>query len=103
VRKSVHVLLEGTNVKQENRMKETMKVSKTTPASALGRIRLALRVLCVAVILMVSLLGRTVSAQTFGCSPAMANDIVCENSKTGSQPSSWEVSGSGDSTLQGFC
>ena len=29
----------------------------------------------------------TLHAQTFGCSPAMANDIVCENSKPGNDPS----------------
>jgi hypothetical protein len=46
--------------------------------------------------------GRPVSAQTFGCSPAMANDIVCENSKAGSQPPNWQITGSGDSTIQGF-
>ncbi len=41
-------------------------------------------------------------AQTFGCSPAMANDIVCENSKTGTPSSVWDISGAGDSTIQGF-
>ncbi|HVJ09778.1 MAG TPA: N,N-dimethylformamidase beta subunit family domain-containing protein [Acidisarcina sp.] len=41
-------------------------------------------------------------AQTFGCSPAMANDIVCENSKPGNPPSNWAISGAGDSTIQGF-
>jgi hypothetical protein len=41
-------------------------------------------------------------AQTFGCSPAMANDIVCENSKAGSPPSAWDISGAGDLTIQGF-
>ena len=42
------------------------------------------------------------NAQTFGCSPAMANDIVCENSKAGSPSSVWDISGAGDSTIQGF-
>jgi hypothetical protein len=41
-------------------------------------------------------------AQTFGCSPAMANDIVCENSKPGNPSSEWDVSGAGDLTIQGF-
>ncbi|MBZ5626679.1 MAG: carboxypeptidase regulatory-like domain-containing protein, partial [Acidobacteriia bacterium] len=41
-------------------------------------------------------------AQTFGCTPAMANDIVCENSKTGTPSSTWQISGVGDSTIQGF-
>ncbi len=30
------------------------------------------------------------------------NEIVCENSKTGNPASEWDVSGAGDSTIQGF-
>ena len=41
-------------------------------------------------------------AQTFGCNPPMANDIVCENSKAGNPSSDWDVSGAGDLTIQGF-
>jgi len=41
-------------------------------------------------------------AQTFGCSPAMANDVVCENSKAGTSPGIWQITGAGDSTIQGF-
>jgi hypothetical protein len=41
-------------------------------------------------------------AQTFGCTPAMANDIVCENSKSGAPSSDWAISGVGDSSIQGF-
>jgi hypothetical protein len=47
-------------------------------------------------------LSCSTQAQTFGCSQAMANDIVCENSKTGSPSSVWDISGAGDSTIQGF-
>ena len=41
---------------------------------------------------------------TFGCSPAMANDIVCENSKTGNPSSQWDIStrNAGDPSIQGF-
>jgi Domain of unknown function (DUF4082)/Bacterial Ig domain len=51
-----------------------------------------------------SMAATSASAQTFGCSPAMANDIVCENSKTGTPASAWDIpSGdAGDSTIQGF-
>ena len=45
---------------------------------------------------------QTATAQTFGCSPAKANDIVCENSKTGNPSSDWDVTGGGDDTIQGF-
>jgi len=46
--------------------------------------------------------GRPVHAQTFGCTPPMANDIVCENSKPGNPQSEWDTGGAGDLTIQGF-
>jgi hypothetical protein len=49
-----------------------------------------------------SFFAHPAQAQTFGCNPVMANDIVCENSKTGSPSSVWDISGAGDSTIQGF-
>ena len=36
------------------------------------------------------------------CDPPITNAIVCENSKPGNPPSEWDVSGSGDSNIQGF-
>ncbi len=36
------------------------------------------------------------------CDPPIANAIVCENSKPGNPPSEWDVSGAGDSNIQGF-
>jgi Domain of unknown function (DUF4082)/Concanavalin A-like lectin/glucanases superfamily/Fibronectin type III domain/Viral BACON domain/Bacterial Ig domain len=33
---------------------------------------------------------------------ACANPVACENEKPGSAPSAWQVSGSGDSTIQGY-
>jgi|GEM_PF-2160589 len=41
-------------------------------------------------------------AGVFGCNPAAANPIVCENSKQGNSPSEWDISGAGDSSIQGF-
>jgi hypothetical protein len=41
-------------------------------------------------------------AQTFGCTPAMANDIVCENSKIGTPENTWQIADDGDSSIQGF-
>jgi hypothetical protein len=49
-----------------------------------------------------SLGSTSLRAQTFGCSPAKMNDIVCENSKTGNPPSDWSISDVGDLTIQGF-
>ncbi len=40
--------------------------------------------------------------QVFGCRPAAANPIVCENSKQGNSPSEWDISGAGDSSIQGL-
>jgi hypothetical protein len=52
------------------------------------------------------IVARPSRAQSFGCTPAMANDIVCENSKPGNPPSEWDISGAdsgaGDLTIQGF-
>ena len=36
------------------------------------------------------------------CGPPVVNPIVCENSLPGDRPSDWEVSGAGDSTIQGY-
>lgn len=50
-----------------------------------------------------SILGSSpIHAQTFGCTVQTANPIVCENSKPGNPPSDWDISGAGDSTIQGF-
>ena len=36
------------------------------------------------------------------CTPPIANEIVCENSKPGNPQSEWDVDGNGDSSIQGF-
>src|SRR5712664_4078458 len=61
----------------------------------MGVLLVVLGVLC-------GLSAGTAQAQTFGCTPPMSNDIVCENSKAGSNSSNWEITGAGDSTIQGF-
>ncbi|MCB2527424.1 hypothetical protein KQ738_18415, partial [Listeria monocytogenes] len=33
---------------------------------------------------------------------AGSNPIVCENSKPGTDPSVWDISGAGDASIQGF-
>ena len=84
-------------------MKETMKVSQPTRGYANGWTRAGLKIAYGATILVGCIFGsRPAAAQTFGCSPAMANDIVCENSKPGNQLSDWQIGGSGDPTIQGF-
>lgn len=51
-----------------------------------------------------ALYAPSAQAQTFGCNPPMANDIVCENSKPGSPDNQWDVKtgDGGDPTIQGF-
>jgi hypothetical protein len=45
----------------------------------------------------------TTPAQAAGpCGPPVTSVIACENSLPGTAPSAWQVSGAGDSTIQGF-
>jgi len=36
------------------------------------------------------------------CGPPVSNPIACENSLPGADPTTWEISGAGDSTIQGY-
>src|SRR5712691_8508753 len=47
-------------------------------------------------------LSGTVRAQSFTCTPPAANQTVCENSFPGTPENQWLITGSGDSTIQGF-
>jgi Domain of unknown function (DUF4082)/Bacterial Ig domain/Viral BACON domain len=67
-----------------------------------ARTRSLRAVLYVLITIVCALITRPAQAQTFGCNPPLANDIVCENSKLGNPSSEWDVSGSGDLTIQGF-
>lgn len=51
--------------------------------------------------LLVWVLGPLALAQA-PCDPVQGNPTACENSLPGNDPSQWEVSGSGDPTIQGF-
>ncbi len=42
------------------------------------------------------------TAQAAPCDLPIENEIVCENSKPGDPASEWDVSGSGDSSIQGY-
>src|SRR5260370_5289803 len=54
------------------------------------------------VLAVAGLVATAARAQTFGCTPPMANPIVCENSKPGNPSSQWDINGSGDPSIQGF-
>ena len=61
------------------------------------------RFLAMPALLALALIGfSTERASAAPCDPPILNAIVCENSKPGNPPSEWDVSGSGDSNIQGF-
>ena len=57
--------------------------------------------LALAVVIAALLAGSPLRSQGSPCGPGI-NPIVCENLKPGDPASSWDVSGSGDLTIQGF-
>ncbi len=42
------------------------------------------------------------ASQAAPCTPPVVNKVACENTQPGADPSTWEVSGAGDETIQGF-
>ena len=73
-----------------------------TGASALRR-RIAVLAVATLVVALVSVVSAVQHAAAAGstCGPTI-NPIACENQQTGDPTSDWQVSGAGDSTLQGF-
>jgi N,N-dimethylformamidase beta subunit-like, C-terminal/Domain of unknown function (DUF4082)/Viral BACON domain len=60
-------------------------------------------VLIALAILASAVASKTASAQIFGCTPAMANDIVCENSKPGNSSGEWDLNQLGGADdMEGF-
>ena len=49
-----------------------------------------------------STLYQAPAAHADACTPPVASAVACENSLPGTPSSDWEVSGSGDSSIQGF-
>ena len=48
------------------------------------------------------LIHATPAAAAGPCGPPVVSVIACENSLPGDPPSDWQISGNGDSTIQGF-
>jgi hypothetical protein len=42
------------------------------------------------------------ASQAAACDPPVTNPVACENTLPGADPTTWEVSGAGDATIQGF-
>jgi N,N-dimethylformamidase beta subunit-like, C-terminal/Domain of unknown function (DUF4082)/Fibronectin type III domain/Bacterial Ig domain len=62
--------------------------------------RLALALVAAAAAL--ALLPATGHAATDPCATPVTNPVACENSKPGNPPSDWDVTGIGDTSIQGF-
>jgi hypothetical protein len=76
----------------------------TSPGGADRRLRTRVLTLLMLLSLLTSVLhlGPISIAEAAPCDPPIANPIICENSKTGNPSSEWDISGAGDSNLQGF-
>ena len=53
-------------------------------------------------LVLLSLVGAHPAAAAGPCGPPVSSVIACENTLPGDPPSDWDVSGIGDSTIQGF-
>ncbi|KAA0271696.1 MAG: DUF4082 domain-containing protein [Acidobacteria bacterium] len=71
-------------------------VGRRSSAAALAR------GLLLAVTLLAAFGAIAATAEAAPCDEPVANEIVCENSKPGSPPSEWDVSGAGSASIQGF-
>ncbi|WP_051324296.1 DUF4082 domain-containing protein [Candidatus Solirubrobacter pratensis] len=51
---------------------------------------------------LVALAGAPATSHAAVCTPPVTNQVACENSQTGAEPSTWQVDGAGDPNIQGF-
>ncbi len=42
------------------------------------------------------------ASEAAACTPPVTNPVACENTQTGADPSTWQIDGAGDDSLQGF-
>jgi Domain of unknown function (DUF4082)/Fibronectin type III domain len=71
----------------------------------MARTRLPERLLVGALVLvgaLLALLGAPGAARAAACTPPVTNPVACENTLQGADPSTWEIDGAGDDTIQGF-
>ncbi|AIY03624.1 hypothetical protein ART_4025 [Arthrobacter sp. PAMC 25486] len=87
-----------------NQLNAGLSSGRLTAASRRSkRLTAALAMLAVSAMASVSLvLGPVTSASAADPCGAGSNPISCENSKPGTDPSIWDISGAGDSDIQGF-
>lgn len=75
------------------------RVSRNGNAARIRRLKIAS--IFSAIVLIVAMLVAPSSWGADPCAPG-SNKIVCENSKTGTDPEIWDIWGAGDETIQGF-
>src|SRR4029077_12698286 len=51
---------------------------------------------------LLSLAAAPAASHAAACTPPIANPIACENSKPGADPSTWQITKSGDDNIQGY-
>jgi hypothetical protein len=81
-------------------------VNNAPPLRSFSTTRARVRnVSAIGVILAAALAGFAIappSSYADACTPPIANPVACENTLPGADPSTWEVDGSGDPSIQGF-
>jgi hypothetical protein len=78
-----------------------MSVDGTLIRRTLRR-RSVVGLLLAVLMVLVSLVAVKPAAAANPCGPPVTSVIACENTQPGDPPSDWQVSGAGDSTIQGF-
>src|SRR6266581_1579632 len=78
-----------------------MSVTGLSTQRAIGR-RSVIGLVLAVLLSLLSLVGARPAAAAGPCGPPVVSVIACENTLAGDPPSDWQVSGAGDSTIQGF-
>ena len=79
-------------------MSNSSSKKRAYPARAAARLTTAF----VATVALIGTLLLPVAAHAAGPCDAPTNPIVCENSKQGTDPATWDITGAGDESIQGF-
>jgi len=61
-----------------------------------------LRFLLASALTLIAISGSAAAAGAAVCSTPIQNQVACENSKTGTLPAQWQITGAGDPLLQGY-
>ena len=61
-----------------------------------------MRVLAAVPLLMAVLTWAPAAAQAAPCTPPVVSAVACENTQPGAAPSTWQIDGAGDPTIQGY-